>query len=458
MTDNLNQKHNQTIGETLQELALKLSKQRQLPLRFLSSVNSLETVSPQHQNFAQTIIQQFQPEKWLTMLSFRRQSLPEMGERKNAWGFAVRPGCFVSSQGRRPVGDLGNNELPISLFPYFPTSLFTTVNFAHPSEITRQEPFFEIEGDNFSHLNQTQFLQANGEQQEPKQPQEPPKTLALNPVLTLPIPVIEQQELEPNYNPKSFDISQLLENTPSAVQQTSLNIDNTRLPNQPIVTKIEQQKQFVENIEQQQLIRQIEHSSYSLLNNQTKDFLGNLLKLRLPQTVKIYHNSASDSFTQKLDTDAITYDNKILFAAGRSQAANSENMALLGHELTHINQEFTQKNNNNYLQEEQLAIRNEQKIINYLATPPVAQTFSPEQQPLPQPQLPNSSISNITPSPPLPVLKTASTSRNLNTPSQMSNLNNKYCGEISPQQLNMIKEEVYRDFIQRFRTECERGS
>ena len=45
-----------------------------------------------------------------------------MGERKNAWGF----------------GDLGNQlslYLPNSLLPYFPISLFATVNFAHPSGI-----------------------------------------------------------------------------------------------------------------------------------------------------------------------------------------------------------------------------------------------------------------------------------------------------------------------------------
>lgn len=400
MTDNPNQKQNKTIGEKLQEIALKLRKKRQLTLRLLSTVNSLETGSQQRQNFAKSIMQQFQPEILLTILPFRRQSLPE---------------------------------------------------------ITRQEPFFEIEGDNFSHLDQTRFLQTNKDQQEPKQPPEQPKTSALNPVLNLPIPGIEQQEIKPNYNPKQSYISQLLENTPSAGQETSLNIDNTRLPNQPIITRIEQQKQFVENIEQQQLVRQIEHSSYSLLDNQIKDFLGKLLKLRLPQTVKIYHNSAADSFTQKLDTDAITYDNKIIFSAEKYQSINLENMALLGHELTHINQNFIQENNNTNLQQEQLAIRNEQKIINYLATTPVAQTFSSEQKTLPQPRLPNSSISNITPSPPLPVLKTASTSRNLNTPSQMSNLNHKSSGELSPQQLNMIKEEVYRDLIQRIRTEFERG-
>ena len=396
MTDNANQKQNKTIGKKLQEVALKLRKQRQLPPRLLSTVNFLEIGLPQRQNFAQTIMQQSQPEKLLVMLPFRRQSL---------------------------------------------------------SEITRQEPLFDLEGDDFSQLNQTPVWQANGEQQGQNQPPASPKISALN----LPIPVIKQQELKPNYYPKRSYISQLLENLSSAAKQTALNIHNIRLPNQPIVTRIEQQKQFVENIEQQQLVTQIEHSSYSLLDNQIKDFLSKLLKLRLPQTVKIYHNSASESLNQKLNADAITYENKILLSSGRYQSVNSENMALLGHKLTHINQEVSQQNNNSCLQEEQLAIRNEQKIINYLATPPVAQNFSPEQQLLPQPQLPNSSISNITSSSSLPVLKTASASRNLNTPSQMSNLNNKSYGELSRQQLNMIKEEVYRDLIQHIKTEFERG-
>ena len=396
MTDHSNQKQNQTIGEKLQEVALKLRKQRQLPPRLLSTVNSLETDLPRRQNFAQTIMQQHQPEKLLVMLPFRRQSLPE---------------------------------------------------------ITREEPFVDIEWDNFSQRDRTQVLQANGDQQEQNQPQESPKTSALKPVLNLQIPVRQQREIKHDLIPKRSYVSKSLENPPSSAKQTALDIDNIRLPNQPIVTRIEQQKQFVENIEQQQLVTQIEHSSYSLLDNQIKDFLGKLLKLRLPQTVKIYHNSASDSFNQKLDADAISYENKILFSAGKYQLTNSGNIALLGHELTHLNQEFTQQNNNTYLQEEQLAISNEQKIINYLATPPVTQTFSPEQQPLRQPRLPNSSISNITPSPPLPVLKTASISRNLNTQPQTNNPSNNFTGQLSPQQL----EEIYRYTEQRLRRDLQIG-
>ena len=401
MTDNPNPKPNKTIGENLQEVALKLRKQRQITLPLLSTINYLKTGSPQHQNFAKTILHQSQPENLLTILPFRQQSLPE---------------------------------------------------------IKIQEPFFDIEWDNFSQLDQTQVWQANKEQKEQNQPQESPKKSALKPVFNLPIPVLQQQEIKPKFIPKRSYLPQPLQNTPTATKQTALDIDNTRFPNQPITTRIEQQKRFVENIEQQQLVRQIEHSSYSLLDNQIKSFLGKLLKLRLPQTVKIYNNSVSDSFAKKLDADALTYENKILFRTGKYHFDKPENMAILGHELTHINQEFTQQSNNTYVKEEQLALSNEQTVINYLAASQVSQTFPQSQPPLPQPRLTNNSVPNTNPSPSLSIPKTASSSRNLNTTPQMNNLNNKFPGELSPQQLNMIKEEVYRDLIQRIRTEFERGS
>ena len=400
MTDNLNQKQNKTIGQKLQEIALELVKQYQPKLGLLSTVDSLETGSPQHQNFAQTIMQQSQPEKLLTIAPFRRQSIPEM---------------------------------------------------------TRQEPFFAIEGDNFWQRAQTQFLQAHGEQQQPNQAEKLPQKTALKSVVTLPIPVTKQDKIKPNLTSKPSSIDPLGENAPGAAQKTPLDLENSRWQHSPGVTRIEQQKQFVENIEQQRLVKQIEQSSYSLLDNQIKDFLGKLLKLRLPQTVKIYHNSASDYFAQKLNADAITYEDKILFRTGKYQLKQLENIALLGHELTHINQEFTQQNNNIDPRSEQLAISNEQTIINYLASPAPLQSLPLEQRPIRPSRPSNNAFASLETTSSVPVPQTAPSSRSLNTPSQINNPNGKSSGELSPQQIKIIKEEVYRELIQRIRTEFERG-
>lgn len=230
--------------------------------------------------------------------------------------------------------------------------------------------------------------------------------------------------------------------------------------------------------------KKAEKSSYFFLDSSLKDFLAGILNIRIP-AVKIYANQASDELTKQFDADALTYENRIFFKAGKYNPRDRKGISLLGHELTHIAQIEIQDHNLTgpwrigYGFEEQEAIDNEKKVLRYLpSTEPYSMNkkvpdqgffgnslkdyrFSSETygsyESSASPNLSSDSFTNPnkyhtqvrTP-------RTALTSRDLNLPSEPiadSNL----AFQLSDQQFKLIKDDVYRDIMNRIRIEFERG-
>ncbi len=143
-----------------------------------------------------------------------------------------------------------------------------------------------------------------------------------------------------------------------------------------------------QQIAQEELKNKIAQSSYSNISHQLRSFLGNILNLRVPH-VKIYNNQAADNYAKKLNADAITYEDKVLLRTGKYNLQKPESIALIGHEITHAANLTPQRQNYQFPHsnavEEQAALSNEKKLLNYFSLPGASISS-------PQPSIP---ISNI---------------------------------------------------------------
>jgi hypothetical protein len=230
--------------------------------------------------------------------------------------------------------------------------------------------------------------------------------------------------------------------------------------------------------------RKAEKSSYFFLDSSLKDFLAGILNIRIP-AVKIYANQASDELTKQFDADALTYENRIFFKAGKYNPRDRKGISLLGHELTHIAQIEIQDHNLpgsgkiGYGYEEQEAIDNEKKVLRYL---PSTEPYSMNKKVLDQGFFGNSlkeyrfssetygsyessaspNLSSGSFTKPnkyhtqVRTPRTALTSRDLNLPSEPITDSN-LAFQLSDQQFKIIKDDVYRDIMNRIRIEFERG-
>lgn len=219
----------------------------------------------------------------------------------------------------------------------------------------------------------------------------------------------------------------------------------------------------------------IERSSHFMLDARIKQFLSGLLNIRIP-AVKIYTNQTADRVTRSYGADALTYREKILFRAGKYKPRETAGIALLGHELTHaaqIKMESSRKPSQltqPILEtKEQQALANEAKIWQHLSSPSRG-LVQGNQKPFPHPvhypvsrsslaispsegsDSRNRQINQIQNGQP----RTALSSRELNLSPETNTalISSPY---LSTQQLNQIKEEVYRDLMDRIRIEFERG-
>ena len=212
-----------------------------------------------------------------------------------------------------------------------------------------------------------------------------------------------------------------------------------------------------------------------MLDARLKHFLAGFLNIRIP-AVKIYTNQAADRVTRSYGADALTYQEKILFRAGKYKPRETAGIALLGHELTHAAQvkmespskpgQLTQPILDT---QEQQALANEAKVWQHLSSPSQG-LVQGKQTPFPDPIHPpvpgkslaisrsrgsgsgNRQINQIQSGQP----RTALSSRELNLPPE-TNTALSSSPYLSTQQLNQIKEEVYRDLMDRIRIEFERG-
>ncbi|MEB3180869.1 MAG: DUF4157 domain-containing protein [Nostocaceae cyanobacterium] len=120
--------------------------------------------------------------------------------------------------------------------------------------------------------------------------------------------------------------------------------------------------------ESQDIQEKIEKSSHSPINFQLKNFLSEILHIRVPN-VKVYANQAADTLANNFNADALTYDNKIMFRTGKYNPQNPESIALLGHEFTHITS--SPNLNNSDEAEEQTAVNNENRVRRYFSLPEI---------------------------------------------------------------------------------------
>jgi Domain of unknown function (DUF4157) len=219
--------------------------------------------------------------------------------------------------------------------------------------------------------------------------------------------------------------------------------------------------------EVKQLESKVNQSNFQILESSVQTFLSNILNIRIPG-IRIYANSLSDSLVQKYHADALTYPDKILFRIGKYDPRKITGLALLGHELTHLEQ-FKRQDALSMSEDcaiaETEALTNERKVFRYISAP----------QGYPEPTNSLGSIADADrftdsslrthPSIPqardnpqsLPIPKAALSEREIGlSPPVPLSMNR--ATPLSELQLNAIKDEVYRDLRQRLRTEFERGS
>ncbi|WKZ16773.1 MAG: DUF4157 domain-containing protein [Candidatus Jettenia caeni] len=213
------------------------------------------------------------------------------------------------------------------------------------------------------------------------------------------------------------------------------------------------------NFEKENLKTKIERSSHLVLNSSLKDFLAGILSIRIP-SVKIYANQASDALAKKFSADAITYEDKILLKNGKYNSHDKEDIALLDHELTHIAESSMEKRNapgytrpDIFNRGEQEALNNEKKVLQYFSS---IETSEGYKEPSSFSHGDSYAKGNQMPLKQAHSIKTALSSRDLGSPSE-TNMRVNVPTELSEKQLRMIKEEVYRDIMNRIKIDFERG-
>jgi hypothetical protein len=238
----------------------------------------------------------------------------------------------------------------------------------------------------------------------------------------------------------------------------------------------------------------VERSSHVLLDGRIKQFLAGLLNIRIP-TVKLYTGQAANQVTRQHGADALTYGDSILFRSGQYQPREPAGLALLGHELTHVAQTMGQPPPSpvaahRWPQPEQQALSNEGRVLQHLTRPTPADYSMAPPAPLPRSApLPHPGRSRVTPSflaPPVPPPgisrqaltppmavgvspgqtasaprsappMAASSAREVSMPPPTQAAPTPSYPGLTAQQLSQIKDEVYRDLMDRIRIEFERG-
>ncbi|MFS0519558.1 DUF4157 domain-containing protein [Nostoc sp. UIC 10607] len=212
----------------------------------------------------------------------------------------------------------------------------------------------------------------------------------------------------------------------------------------------------------------VNQSNFQILESSVQGFLSRILNIRVPG-VRVYANTLSDSLVQKYHADALTYPDKILFRIGKYDPRKMMELALLGHEVTHLEQfrrqDMLSTSENSAIAETE-ALANERKVFRYISAQqgypehtksvgfnPDVDSFMDSSLRTPQPPIPQ--VRDIAQSSPMP--KAALSERDIGLPPFTPQLTNSVAPP-SELQLKLIKDEVYQDLRQCLRTEFERGS
>ena len=211
----------------------------------------------------------------------------------------------------------------------------------------------------------------------------------------------------------------------------------------------------------------LERTSPQSLDRRSREILAAILERPIPQ-IKIYANTLADTIVRQYRADALSFRNLILLRSHLFAPHRREGLALLGHELNHVNQSAIPAPT-----DETQALANERKILSAL---------EPGGEATPQPHLPGSpppgrpwgpdrvsafASGTAAPSGPAPsgpsmetgavaTLRAARPDRPLGTATSGTSAAVP-AAELSERQLRLIKDEVYRDIMHRIRTEFERG-
>lgn len=189
------------------------------------------------------------------------------------------------------------------------------------------------------------------------------------------------------------------------------------------------------------------------LDSRITRLLARLLGRTFP-AVRVHTGTAADRAVRAERADALTVGNRLLFRAGAFRPQRPEGMALIGHELTHAAARVTRRQPPGSPDPgEEQALAAERTVLGRLA--PAAQP-GPGAPVTPAPRPPLTLGAGATPSPPGPAATrppAAPQGRDLTPPPTAP------ADDTRPAtpQLGDITEAVYRDLMDRIRTDFERG-
>ena len=188
-----------------------------------------------------------------------------------------------------------------------------------------------------------------------------------------------------------------------------------------------------------------------MLDSHVQGYLSGLLDLRIP-AVRIHTGQAADAAARRFNADAVSFGPSIMFRAGKFAPDRPSGLALLGHELTHVAHTYTgsdrfagSSDRAALAREELAALENEKRVLQDVTSKPAeAAKFAP---------VPREAASHAARNTPAP--RAAAVDRPT-APAAEGGLSGP--PELSPQQLGALKEAIYRDLMDRIRTEFERGA
>jgi hypothetical protein len=188
------------------------------------------------------------------------------------------------------------------------------------------------------------------------------------------------------------------------------------------------------------------------LEPQVQGYLSRLLDLRIP-AVRIHTGQAADAAARRLNADAVSFGRSIMFRAGKFDPDSAVGLGLLGHELTHVAQAAGAESDRSagarsraaLARDELAAIENERRLLQHAPWQPVAPARA-----LAAPREPTSRAPKLAAPP-----RAAAVDRGVAPPRPEGVAS---APELTPQQLGALQEAIYRDLMDRIRTEFERGA
>ena len=193
------------------------------------------------------------------------------------------------------------------------------------------------------------------------------------------------------------------------------------------------------------------HGLARTLDPYVQGWLSRLLDLRIP-AVRIHTGQAADATARRFNADAVSFGPDIMFRAGRFAPDRASGLGLLGHELTHIARARADRSAGPLDRaaldrEEVVALENERRVVQHAIRKPAL--------PVNIAAAPREARSRAVTRAPTP--RAAAVDRGVASPPGDSDALSP-SPELTAQQLGALKEAIYRDLMDRIRTDFERGA